>query len=222
MWNKFKIWLNRNDFKIITILLIIIGIYLLIKGSNNYFKNQVKSSDLYEYNESNQNISIFDNIEYNDDDLNKIEKSDDEYKLVSKIAERFINTIYRANKNNDESAKKDLVNMCSARWINSLTNERRVIGTDNILIFLMQVDNVSDYSIENIYKYGEKNNIGKYIVNLKFDDGKTAIITSYMIINIDTETGTFAYDGSYIDLDYLMNNIFEGYANIQKNSSNSY
>lgn len=222
MWNKFKIWLNRNDFKIITILLIIIGIYLLIKGSNNYFKNQVKSSDLYEYNESNQNISIFDNIEYNDDDLNKLEKSDDEYKLVSKIAERFINTIYRANKNNDESAKKDLVNMCSARWINSLTNERRVIGTDNILIFLMQVDNVSDYSIENIYKYGEKNNIGKYIVNLKLDDGKTAIITSYMIINIDKETGTFAYDGSYIDLDYLMNNIFEGYANIQKNSSNSY
>lgn len=225
MWNRFKIWLNKNDFKIITIVLIITGIYLLIKGTNSYFKNEIKSkSENYvEENTTNcEDNSIFQDTEYSESDFNELSKSDEDYKLVNKIEEKFINTIYKANKNNDESAKKDLVNMCSARWIDSLTTERRVIGTDNILILLMEVNNVNDYSIDNIYKYGEKNNVEKYIVNLKFDDGNAAITNTYVMFNVDKENKTFAFDGNYMDLDNLMDNVLKGYPSIIANGSNGY
>ena len=112
--------------------------------------------------------------------------------------------------------------MFSARWIDSLTTERRVIGTDNILILLMEVNNVNDYSIDNIYKYGEKNNVEKYIVNLKFDDGNAAITNTYVMFNVDKENKTFAFDGNYMDLDNLMDNVLKGYPSIIANGSNGY
>ena len=34
MWNKFRLWFNRNDTKILTIAVIIIGIMILIKSTN--------------------------------------------------------------------------------------------------------------------------------------------------------------------------------------------
>lgn len=193
MWNRFRLWLNKNDFKILTIVIAIIGIYLLIKGMNSSFREQQQAkSDNYEV----QNTSIFDDVEYKQDDLKQIDSSDNDYKIVKEIEENIIETIYLARKNDDDEQKQNLINMCSKKFIDNLTTARRTITSDNILDYVDKIDDINDYSITKIYKYGEKNNVAKYVANIKVDDGGPAIISGYMIINIDKNNRTFSYDGT--------------------------
>ena len=93
--------------------------------------------------------------------------------------------------------------MCSKKIIQNLTTPRREITTDNIMKFVFKVKDESFYSISNIYKYGEKDGIVKYIVDLKYDDKSTSIINSYMVINIDKNNNTFSYDGNFTNLSYI-------------------
>ncbi len=95
MWNRIRLWLNKNDFKILTFVIIVIGIYFLIKGMNNFFKNEQQAKN---NNYIVQNTSIFDDVQYKEDDLKEIDTSSSEYGIVKKIGEKIINTIYIAKK----------------------------------------------------------------------------------------------------------------------------
>ena len=208
MWNRIRLWLNKNDFKILTFVIIVIGIYFLIKGMNNFFKNEQQAKN---NNYIVQNTSIFDDVQYKEDDLKEIDTSSSEYGIVKKIGEKIINTIYIEKKNNDDEQKQNLLNMCSTKFIDNLIRPRRAITKENILSFVFNVDNVNYYSLEKIYKYGEKNGVVKYIISLRFDDGSSAITDSYMIINIDNNNKTFSYDGTAMNINsiYDEDNQFE-------------
>ena len=200
MWNRIRLWLNKNDFKILTFVIIVIGIYFLIKGMNNFFKNEQQAKN---NNYIVQNTSIFDDVQYKEDDLKEIDTSSSEYGIVKKIGEKIIDTIYIAKKNNDDEQKQNLLNMCSTKFIDNLIRPRRAITKENILSFVFNVDNVNYYSLEKIYKYGEKNGVVKYIISLRFDDGSSAITDSYMIINIDNNNKTFSYDGTAMNINSI-------------------
>lgn len=200
MWNRIRLWLNKNDFKILTFAIIVIGIYFLIKGMNNFFKNEQQAKN---NNYIVQNTSIFDDVQYKEDDLKEIDTSSSEYGIVKKIGEKIINTIYIAKKNNDDEQEQNLLNMCSTRFIDNLIRPRRAITKENILSFVFNVDNVNYYSLGKIYKYGEKNRVVKYIISLRFDDGSSAITDSYMIINIDNNNKTFSYDGTAMNINSI-------------------
>ena len=208
MWNRIRLWLNKNDFKILTFVIIVIGIYFLIKGMNNFFKNEQQAKN---NNYIVQNTSIFDDVQYKEDDLKEIDTSSSEYGIVKKIGEKIIDTIYIAKKNNDDEQKQNLLNMCSTKFIDNLIRPRRAITKENILSFVFNVDNVNYYSLEKIYKYGEKNGVVKYIISLRFDDGSSATTDSYMIINIDNNNKTFSYDGTAMNINsiYDEDNQFE-------------
>ena len=218
MWNRFRLWVNKNDIKIITVILIIIGIFILIKGVNSFFKGkQQEKKNNYEI----ENISIFDYVQYSEEDLTEINNSSDEYKTLKKIAEKIIDTIYKARKDDDYEQKQNLINMCSNRFINNLTTPKRTITTDNILLYVDEVKDVNDYSIKNIYKYGEKDNIAKYIISKRLDAGGAAIIDSYMVINIDKNNKTFSYDGDSMNLNTIYNGD-EQFETIENKGSNTF
>ena len=42
------------------------------------------------------------------------------------------------------------------------------------------------------------------------------------MFNVDKENKTFAFDGNYMDLDNLMDNVLKGYPSIIANGSNGY
>ena len=51
-------------------------------------------------NENTQNTSVFDGTEYDESLLNELDKTSDDYKIASKIIDKFLNNLYIANKNN--------------------------------------------------------------------------------------------------------------------------
>lgn len=217
MWNKFRIWLNRNDFKIFVWVICIIGIYILLSGSTGFF-SKISSSNTND--DEIENTTLLEDDKYNEENAIKLDSSQEEYKEVKLLEEKIINTIYNANKTDDTTIKQDLVNICSEQFKENLKTPKRTITTDNILIFVSKISDTKYYSVQDIYKYGEENNVAKYIVILRFDNKKTVIEDSCMVINIDKNNNTFSFDGQYMS----MENVYEsatGFDSIEKNESNS-
>ena len=223
MINKLKIWLNRNSFRITIIIIVLILGYTLLNRLNYFVGNiqddeQIddKISEAAGDSESN-NTNV---QEVNENDLDKVSSSTSEYKDVTKVAQKIINYIYLAQKSDDTSKKQDILNVCSNVFIDNLTTEKRTINTDNIMDYVFSVSNVNDYSVKNIVKYGENGNVKKYAVSIRFDNGSSAIIDSYMVINIDYDNKTFSYDGNVMSLDYVdSKNELE---NIENKESNTF
>ena len=217
MWNKFRIWLNRNDFKIFVWVICIIGIYILLSGSTGFF-SKISSSNTND--DDIENTTLLEDDKYNEENAIKLDSSQEEYKAVKLLEEKIINTIYNANKTDDTTIKQDLVNICSEQFKENLKTPKRTITTDNILIFVSKISDTKYYSVQDIYKYGEENNVAKYIVILRFDNKKTVIEDSCWVINIDKNNNTFSFDGQYMS----MENVYEsatGFDSIEKNESNS-
>ena len=200
MWNRFRLWLSRNEAKIITIALCIIGFLVLIKSANNIMRERFLENVS---KESENTDSIFEGVEYSEENLNGLDKLSDEYKSANTVTKKIIRAIYNAGPDEAVSAREDFIKMCSKKFIQNLTNPRREITTDNIMKFVFKVKDESFYSISNIYKYGEKDWIVKYIVDLRYDDKNTSIINSYLVINIDKNNNTFSYDGNFTNLSYI-------------------
>lgn len=200
MWNRFRLWLSRNEAKIITIALCIIGFLVLIKSANNIMRERFLENVS---KESENTDSIFEGVEYSEENLNGLDKLSDEYKSANTVTKKIIRAIYNAGSDEAVSAREDFIKMCSKKFIQNLTNPRREVTTDNIMTFVFKVKDESFYSISNIYKYGEKDGIVKYIVDLRYDDKSTSIINSYMVINIDKNNNTFSYDGNFTNLSYI-------------------
>lgn len=217
MWNRFRLWLNRNDSRIIIIVLCIIVFFTVIKGTNRLLRESLLKED----SKNNENTnSIFDNTEYSKDNLNSLDKLSDEYKMASTVTQKIIKAIYKAGPEDEISAKEDLIKMCSKKFIKNPTDSRGDITTDTIMQFVFKVEDESFYSISNIYKYGEKDGISKYIIYLKYDDKNTSIINSYMVISIDKNNNTFSYDGNYTNLGYIYGKDVS-YESIESNGVNS-
>ena len=201
MWNRFRLWLNRNDSKIITIILCIIGFFIIIKGANSMLRERFLEEKSKE--ESENTNSIFENAEYSKDNLNGLDKLSDEYKNANTVTKKIIRAIYNAGPDEAISAREDFIKMCSKKFIQNLTNPMTEVTTDNIMTFVFTVKDESFYSISNIYKYGEKDGIVRSIIGLRYDDKSTSIINSYMVINIDKNNNTFSYDGNFTNLSYI-------------------
>ena len=193
MWNRFRLWANKNEIKIITVIVCILGCYILIKGMNVFFRNQQQEK---KNNYEVQNKSIFEDITLSEEGLEEIDKSSNEYQVVYTIEDKIINTIYIAKKNNDKDQKQSLIDMCSEQFLDTLGYGKKYITTDNILSYIDDLNNINNYSIIKIYKIGEKNNVVKYAINLKLPDVEGTIVYNYMIINIDENNRTFSYDGN--------------------------
>lgn len=95
MWNRFRLWANKNEIKIITVIVCILGCYILIKGMNAFFRNQQQEK---KSNYEVQNKSIFEDITLSEEGLEEIDKSSNEYQVVYTIEDKIINTIYIAKK----------------------------------------------------------------------------------------------------------------------------
>lgn len=201
MWNRFRLWLNKNDSKIITVALCIIGFFIIIKGSNSVLRERFLEEKSKE--ESENTNSVFEDTELSKDNLSGLDKLSDEYKSANTVTKKIIRAIYNAGPDEAVSAREDFIKMCSKKFIQNLTNPRREITTDNIMKFVFKVKDESFYSISNIYKYGEKDGTVKYIVDLRYNDKSTSIINSYMVINIDKNNNTFSYDGNFTNLSYI-------------------
>ena len=209
MWNRFKIWLNRNDFKIVTYIIVAIGVYVMLRGLNVFFQNkgEEEKKQIAE-NINNENISIAEKKRYEENELISIDNTSEEFKSIETVVKKIFNASYEANKNNDESSKMDIINMCSNKFIENLTTPKREITTDNILDFFLKVEKISDYSVEKIYQFNEKNNIKKYGIVLKLDDGGPAVINSYFMINMDYNNKTFDCDGNCYTLSAVDGEIY--------------
>ncbi len=209
MWNRFKIWLNRNDFKIVTYIIIAIGIYVMLRGLNVFFKNRSEEEKRQiAENINNENISIVQKKNYEENELIAIDSTSEEFNSIETVVKKIFNTSYQANKNNDENSKMDIINMCSNKFIENLTTPKREITTENILNYFFKVEKISDYSVEKVYKFNERNNIKKYGIVLKLDDGGPAIINSYFMINMDYNNKTFDCDGEYYTLSAIDGEIY--------------
>ena len=210
MWNRFKIWLNRNDFKIVTYIIVAIGIYVMLRGLNVLFKNRSEEEKRQiAENINNENISVAQKKSYEENELISIDSTSEEFDNIETVVKKVFNTSYQANKNNDENSKMDIINMCSNKFIENLTTPRREITTENILNYFLKVENISNYSIGKMYQFNEKNNIKKYGLVLDFDDGGPAITSSYFMINMDYNNKTFNCDGNYFSLSAIDGEIYE-------------
>ena len=214
MWNKIRIWFNRNDFKILAWILAIICGYCVIKGANNYFRN-VEHQQGEENLNTEQNISVASNTQYSDEDFSQIEEQTEDFSTAKNVVDKIINKIYWANEKDDVALKQDVLNMCSKTFIEKLTTDRRIMSADNILKYVTNVSGINNYSVQEIRQYGEEDNVKKYIVSIR-NESDVISTDYYMIVNIDYNNNTFSYDGTIMDLNYI-NNSFD---RIENNGSN--
>ena len=140
MWNRFKIWLNRNDFKIVTYIIVAIGIYVMLRGLNVLLKNRSEEEKRQiAENINNENISVAQKKTYEENELITIDSTSEEFDNIEIVVKKIFNASYQANKNNDENSKMDIINMCSNKFIENLTTPRREITTENILNYFIKV-----------------------------------------------------------------------------------
>ena len=222
MWNRFKIWINRNDFRIIIYILVIIGIYLMIKGINVFFKNQHDENiKKIAANLESENTSVINENKIDIENLDNINSETEEYQNVNNVAKKIINIAYQVEKSEDNELKEDIINLCSNEFFYNLnTLGIQEITTDNIMEYFVKIDNIDNYLIGKSYKISERNNINKYAVVLRYDDGVGAIIDSYIVFNLDYNNNTFSYDGVYYNLSVINSDINENI--IEDNSNNTF
>ena len=204
MWNRIRLWLSKNDRKIIAVVLVIMAFLFFIRGANNYAKNQ-QQEKVEEYATEEKNESIFEDAEYDEKDMTELSNSQEEYDTVYNVAKKFVNYVYKANRTQDVSDIKNVLDMCGDRFINNLTNDVRKITTDNVMNFMFKLDNLNEYSFRNIYMYSQSNNVKRYIIDFEIKRNQN-VVDSYMVINLDFNNKTFSYDGNYMNLNYLNSN----------------
>lgn len=218
MWNSFKIWLNRNDYRIFKMILIIIAGFLIIKGANGFFKNELLKQKKVISEEINSKKNNF--TEYSADDFEKVDITNDEYNKVNKIVKRFLTAVYNANQNNDSSTKQVLLDMCAYKLKNNLSNPEKNLTEENVLEYLINVNSIDNYTVNTILKMDEKNDVAKYIVNLNYNDSANYSVNNYIVINIDKNNNTFSYEGNYINLGYIYQNCIGNFVKIEDNGNN--
>ena len=218
---KFKLWLNRNAIKIIFILIFVIIFYYLIRQSDEYYERRMNDME----NLKNVTADLEDDEEYDEDtiidnmNLSQIDESSDEYKIVEKSVKKLLNAIYMAETNpNDISLRKSLYDMVTEGFNLSVSDTDEVIDTENILDFILYVDNVNSYSIEDVYKYKDMGSVTRYVVKLNYKIDGEEDEEIYNVFNIDTNNNTFSYDGVAVTLEMVRD--MEDVTEIENKGSN--
>lgn len=227
MINRFKIWFNRNNYKIMATIFVILIVYVAIKGLNNYFKNS------YENEKTSQlepKTDIYDNLdgEYLFEDkkdietYKKLDKDDEEYNTVQDIFSNILNKVSKARANNDSKLKSELYNICADFFLDEMTSSKKEPDEDNILDYYLGVEesNINKYYIGEVYKYYQNNDVKGYIVETRYDMGNEQYENGFMVIYVDYENKTFLYGGGYASLDNINSTIDQ--ESIEKIDGNSF
>lgn len=218
--NRFKLWLNRNDFKILVMILIISMGYVLL--------NSMKSNDTRRDNQSSntisRNVSLNENVTQNNitkEDFTQLDKSTEESQKVINVMQKLINILYQVNISSDNlSLRQDIYNMFSEDTIQDLINQGENVSEESILNFIISVDNISNYVIGNIYRCMENDNVVKYAVLLRNNRNERNPIDNYLVINIDYNQSTFSYSEIVSDLSQV--NCSETLSAIENKGSNTF
>ena len=202
MINRFKIWFNRNDMKIITIIVIIVLGSLIIKNLNNHYKKQIEKEKLSTENTTTEEKITKSPIQ-SEDDLQKVNEQTDEYKKVTTVLNIILKNLHLAQENNDQSAKENVFNFCTDEVKNRIVVRGRAITTDNISEHLSGVEDMGYLTLDGIFKFDDNNNVKRYVAKEIYDNHGPATYARYMIINMDYNNNTFSYDGEFLVLSYI-------------------
>lgn len=210
MINRFKIWFNRNNYKIMSTIFTILIIYAAMKGINNYFKN------IHDNEESDQlepRTEIYSNLEgeylFKDkkdiETYTKLEESDDEYDTVEGIFNIILNKVAKARKDDDSQLKSELYNMCADFFLDEMTSSNKEPDEENILDYYLGVkeSTINKYYIGEIYKLYQNNDVKGYIVEARYDIGNDQYENGFTVIYVDYQNKTFLYGGGYTSLDNI-------------------
>lgn len=220
--NRFKLWFNKNGFKVISIIVIVLAIYYSIKGFNNFFRDmkEDRESEIKTANTDNQNNISTDlltnqgDIDNNEetsennttnlDNLPKIEHLTEEYNEVIQVAQKILNCIYKVTKDKtDTNLKQELYNMYTQEAITKFSKLGKNVEPANISEFVTPIENLTYYSAGTMYKCAEKDDTTRYALEIKLDNGGDIIINSYMIININHKAKIFSYSGDIMNIEYI-------------------
>lgn len=235
--NRFKLWFNRNNLKIGLIIILILLAYFMIKNLNNYYKNEKEQEQQSRSinGESSQNGNSKVNNEGNESivtnegtnqiggksNLSQVDHSTEQYKNIIGVVQKIITYVYQASTNdNNLSLKTDLYNMFTEDGLRYLSHGEQTIQIENILDFIFTVKNIDDYSVGNVYRYSEKNNVVRYAIILRYEKPEEKILDSYMIINMDYNNHTFSYDATLMGLDNM--DSFKEVTYIENKGSNTF
>lgn len=200
--NKFKLWLNRNDFKILIIIIIVLMGHILLKGLGSYYYETKTGREEKSENTSSYHNEV--NVSLREEDLEQLDKSSEESQKIIVVIQKIMNSIYQANLSNDNlSLRQDIYNMISDQAIQSFLNDGESISVDSILNYIFYVDDISNYAIGKIYKCNENSNIVKYAIVLRYQKNMRDPVDNYLIINMDYNNNTFSYDGMVSDLNEI-------------------
>ena len=208
MINRFKIWFNRNNYKIMmTVVALIVG-YATIRGLNNYFKNFKEDS---EKNATTTQSSIYKQLdgEYlfeNKNDINtytKVNSSEDEYGVVQNIIKNIFNKVAKANQSNNSEIKSELYDICLDNFLDDMTSYNKEPSEENILDYYpgVTVNNINKYYVGEIYRFYQNGDIKGYIVDMRYDLGNNNYEKNLIVIYADYKNKTFSYSGGHARLE---------------------
>lgn len=192
--NKFRLWLNRNDLKILLVIIFIFMIHILLKGTKN---DSIKNDK--ETVKENENTYLYRNDVVNDkqsENYIQLDQSTEEYQKIVFVTQKIVNSFYQVNVNNDNaSLREDIYHMFSDAVIQDLLSQGNTINAEHILEYIFYVDDVKNYAIGQIYKGREENNIAKYAVVLRNKGNERNPIDNYLMLHMDYKNNTFSYEG---------------------------
>lgn len=208
MINRFKIWFNRNNYKIMMIIVITIILYAAIKGLNSYSQSSLKNSDnivaksdIYDQLEGEYLFEDKENIET----YEKVNTSEEEYNIVQSIFKNLLDKIANARKNDDSEIKEELYDMCLDDFIDEMTSIEEEPDVDNILNYYpgVETSTIDKYYIGEIYRFYRNNEVKGYIIETRYDMGNNNYENNFMVIYVDYENNTFLYGGGYASLERI-------------------
>ena len=206
MINKFKIWFNRNNYRIMIIVLEIMIGYGIIYGLNKYFKEYSQADNNTQEIINNAYIKTEGDYLFKDksnlETYQQIDSSIEEYKTAKNILNIIFNKIINARENNDESTKQELYNMCSDNFIKEMTTWQKAPNKENILDYYVGANrnNINKYYVGEIFNYYENKDIKGYLVESRCNIGNNGYENSYILIYVDYSTKAFLYGGGYQNL----------------------
>lgn len=226
MINRFKIWFNRNNYRIIITILGILIVYISIKWLNNYFKNYKEDS------EKNVTVigSTYNNIEgeylyEKKDDISsyqKVDNSEDDYGVLQNIIKIIFGKVAKANQNGDSSIKEELYDMCADSFIDDMSSYEKEPNSDNILNYYpgVKLDNIDKYYIGEIYRFYQYESVKGFVVEMRYDLGDNNYENNLIVIYVDFNSKTFLYGGGYARLEGI--NCSIDIDSISSNGSNTF
>lgn len=205
--NKFRLWISRNGFRVFIICAFLLMIYFFIKYLNDSYRDDLetqKQEVLSEIRETQkQEDSVLNRTEQEqivkNSNLGQVVDTSIEYEKVSNVVNKILTYINQANLTTDNAQlKQDIYHMFSDALVEKLSGmPGSTFGADSILNFTFYVDDISQYTVQNVYTLNENRNVKRYLVELSYNNLNQTSLLSYLMINMDYDHNTFSYDGTF-------------------------